>query len=155
MTSLRPAFKNSTNKFDKRVSFGPDTNFERGRSSAEYSRNSTYYKPGSYAASIDHMLENTSFFKELDFNCSQLKVRTNTPHKIDSLMSSCKAPSQNEGVVEHHPRNSEIIEILNDQNHDNSALKDFLGRATWLLLAVDDNELIEIFLHKTLEGNEA
>jgi hypothetical protein len=62
-------------------------------------------------------------------------------------MNSCKAPSQNEGIVEHHPRNSEIVEILNDQNQDNGALKDFLGRDTWLLLGVDDNAMVEIFLH--------
>jgi hypothetical protein len=101
------------------------------------------------------MLEDTSFFKDLHFNCTQLKVHTNTPHEIHSIMNSCKAPSQNEGIVEHHPRNSEIVEILNDQNQDNGALKDFLGRATWLLLAVDDDELVEIFLHQTLEGGEA
>jgi hypothetical protein len=153
MTLLRSAFMESTKKSDKRVSFESDTNFDCGRNSAAYSRSSRYYEPGSHAAPEDDTLEDNSFFQNLYFNFTQLKVYTSTLHDINSIMDNCTALSQEEGIVEYHPRISEIKDILNAQEHS-SALKDFLGRATWLLLAVDDDELVEIFLHETLEGSE-
>jgi hypothetical protein len=153
MRLLRSVFKNSTKKSDKRVSFESGTHFDHGRNSVAYSRSSRYYEPGSHAAPEDDTLEDTSFFQNLHFNFMQLKVYTSTLHDINSIMGACTAPSQDEGIVEYHPRVSEIKDILNSQDQS-SALKDFLGWATWLLLAADDDELVEIFLHETLEESE-
>jgi hypothetical protein len=152
MTTSKSSFKKSSNKSNKRVSFASDTNFEPGRTSAEYSRSSICYNPGLHAASKDHMLEDTSFFFNVHFNCTQLKVYTSTHQEVNSLVASCKAPSQNEGIASHHPRKDEIIETLEDQDEDNGTLEECLKNANWLLLEVDDDELVMVFLHQALES---
>jgi hypothetical protein len=136
----------------KRVSFTQDTNSGLGRAYMEYYRSDTNkkYKPGLHAASEDRVFSDTSFFQDVYFNCTQLKVFTGTQKEVDILVDSYDIPPRNEGIAEHHPRREELIEMLEDEYEgDDEELERDLEKADWILLAVEDSMLFEVILHET------
>jgi hypothetical protein len=69
---------------------------------------------------------------------------------VDVLVDSYEVPGRNEGIAEQHPRKDELIQRLEDMyQDDDEALKENLKTADRLLLAFEDDELLEIVMHGT------
>jgi hypothetical protein len=134
----------------KRVSFATDTKTEdNGRNLRAYyrSKHNQAYKPGKFAASNNHLLQDTSFMRDPYFDCTQLKVFTGTPDEFEALLQSHQVPHRCDGITTSHPRRDEIITMLYDlYEHDEETFLDHLRGADWILLSIEHDKLLEVCL---------
>lgn len=155
MTTHQPSPRLRPIQRAKRVSFAPNTKFDRGRSSIKYYRGSeAYYDPGEHAAPRNGEWLNTSFLNEDYYNCCQLKVFSGNLDEVWDVMYSGKAPPRNEGIAEHHPRFNTICALIGKGYDGDEGMDTFaedLKRADWILLSINesDGELLDVVLHET------
>lgn len=134
----------------KRVSFAPDTKFGASRPNRQYSRSNTNYRAGTFSGFTSEDFDNTSFFRDTFFNCSQLKVFTGSPDEVDALLETFEQPTRNEGIVEHHRYRTELLQHLEHfYTQDKVKFKEALKGVDWVLLSMQDGHPVDFALHDT------
>ncbi|KAF1921279.1 hypothetical protein BDU57DRAFT_534981 [Ampelomyces quisqualis] len=154
MKSCEPQPVGQPERKFRRVSFAADTNFDASRDSHAYLRSmrNPNYEPGLFSTSTPGGPWDTSFFADAFFNCNQLKVFSGTPEEFEDLLGTYEPPPRNEGITEKHTRRCEILSCLEElYKDDEDRLARDLKGADWLLVSIQDGEILEVMLHDTWE----
>lgn len=132
----------NTRKTSRRVTFAEGTKTTVGRSSHQYYRSGPNYEPGAFAASEGYKTRDTSFLSNNHFDIEQLTVYISSAKEVDWVARDYEAPPQNEGIVQHHPRRGEIMDLLEMAcTADEEDFESKLSGADWLLLVEEGSSL--------------